>query len=112
MTRRPGRPRIYTPAEAAARDRQHKAASAKRRRPIFNENRRAKRWRDGAREQKLREGYAEVDTAHSTVSLLQLRRPDLKYIDAAGRVHLERWESAEQLIARLTRPNKKEDTKP
>jgi hypothetical protein len=103
-----GRPRTFTPQEAAARDRQSKADSAKRRAPVFNERRREKRWRDTAH-QRRHEGHDQIDGAVSIVTLRNLRKPDLAYIDPKGHVHYERELSAEELIRRYL---KKEDLNP
>ena len=67
----------------------------------INERRRSRADRNRARELAL--GYAEVDTASTVVSALQLRRPDLYYLDEDGRLHREDNRSAEELIRRHER---------
>ena len=104
------RPRQFTPQEAARRNKAQKAASAKRRKHHFNDARREKRFRKRQLDPR-REGFALVDACRSVVNEQQLRRPNLLWMDHHGNLHTEIWETADELIARITRkeracPNK------
>lgn len=102
------RPRTYTPAEAAERDRRSKAASSVSNRAAANIRRNARRERYRALEARLRKlADAGVDAAFAIVNAQQMLRPNLLYIDARGHVHQEIWETAEELIDRLSPPKNK-----
>jgi hypothetical protein len=51
----------------------------------------------------------QLELGDSVVSGRELGRPNLLWIDAEGTVHSEKWESAEELIQRLTKKKKRKN---
>jgi hypothetical protein len=76
---------------------QRRAANAKRR---TRWKRRANLINDGRRERRFRFAHRfRVEKGYAIITLMDLRRPPLRYIDAQGRIWQEDFRSAHQLIA-------------
>ena len=102
---------MYTPEEAAARDRKSKAESAKRRRQRTNEERRERRWRWKNRgKQKRQRMQLSIEGLYVRAGEL-LDNPRLTYLDANGRLHREEELSAEELIRRWKKAQAKKRRK-
>jgi hypothetical protein len=99
------RPRQFTPEESAQRNKDQKAQSAKRRAPVFNENRRERRFRHRDLDPR-HQAHQFIAESMAVVSALGLHRPNLLWIDANGNVTEEKWESAEELIERIQKKEK------
>jgi hypothetical protein len=101
--RKPGRPRQFTPQEAARRRRASKLRWRKKNRAKIRADQNAKNDRNRARLKKLLPPIAQIDTALTLIPALELHRPSLKYLDRNGVLHTEAELSAEELIALFER---------